>query len=321
MRGNVKSQVGRLFQEIESIRTSKLSDKQSARGELLARGESATSSAIATLTAIHSNRTNEGYFDKCAELATWCREVYDTKDVEKITSAHVAEFLAEKIDAGVSLSHWCGYAAAFSKLEQAQEKFALAVRDEVKHFGYRNAIAALRPEAHAELQRFSGTRNYEKPEDLVQAMNSAPGKLVAAIQHESGLRITAAAHITADQLKGLIQDKYTGELRGQISYVCKGGARLTATLSQTTFATLQSHILYKGELKVDHKAYRQELRTAAAVTGQNFNSSHGLRWNYAQERFGDLMNRGVAYEKALGIVSSEMGHHRISITEHYIFGK
>lgn len=320
MRGNSKSQIGRLFKEIERVGTSRRADKIHARAELKARGESATSSAVAALTAIHSNKTNEVYFDKCVELAKWAKEYDGTKDVEKITSEHVAGFLAEKIDAGVSLSHWNGYAAAFGKLEQAQERFAQTVRGEMRQVGYREAVDALRPEARAELHRFSGTRNYSNPKTLIAAMQTDRGSLAAAIQHESGLRIAATTHITSGQLKGFTKDTYTGEVRGQLQYICKGGAVLAATVSQQTYNSLLRHVTTHGGFKLDHKGYRTELKAAAQASGQGFNSSHGLRWNFAQERFADLMNRGVVYEKALGIVSEEMGHHRISITEHYIFG-
>lgn len=310
-----------MFQEIDGVGKSKWADKQQAQTDLKALGESATSTAVGAKTSLHSNSTNENYFDKCVELANWAREVDGLKDVEKLSSAHVEAFLAEKIDAGVSMSHWAGYSAAFGKLEQAQQKFALSVRAETKQFGYRAATAALRTEARAELHRFRGTRNYQNPSALVGAMRTDTGRLAAAIQHESGLRITAATQIGPGQLKGLIKDKYTGEMRGQIQYVCKGGDVLTATVSHSTYSELQGHIFSKGEFRIDHKAYRYELKQAAAKTGQVFNSSHGLRWNFAQERFADLIGLGVAYEKALGVVSAEMGHHRISITEHYVFGK
>ena len=321
MRGNFKSQIGRLFQEIDGMGKSKWADKQQARTELKNSGKSGTSLAVAGKTDIHANRTNENYFDRCVELANWTRDLDGTRDVEKITASHVATFLAEKIDAGVSLSHWSGYAAAFNKLEMAQERFALSVRAIDKDFGYGAATVALRAEAHAELHRFQGTRNYTDPRSLISAIRSEPARLVASIQLESGLRITAAANITADQLRGMVKDKYTGEERGQIQYICKGGAVLKGTVSQATYAALQSHILNKGELRLDHKSYRAELKAAAVTTGQVFNSSHGLRWNYAQVRYADLLGRGIAHEKCLGVVSEEMGHHRISITEHYVFGK
>lgn len=320
MRGNFKSQVGRLFQEIDGVGKSKWADKQQARADLLDRGESATSSAIGAKTSVHSNSTNEGYFDRCVELANWAREVDGTRDIEKITVGHVAAFLTEKIDAGVSLSHWNGYAAAFSKLEQAQVRFALLVRGEDKICGYRSATDMLRPEARAELHRFEGTRNYASPVALIAAMKTDTARLAAAIQHEGGLRISAATHVTAEQLRGLAIDKHTGETRGLIQYACKGGAELICHVSERTYIALQSHFWVNEVFKVDHKSYRAELKAAATATGQSFNSSHGLRWNYAQERFADLLGRGVSYEKALGIVSEEMGHHRISITEHYVFG-
>lgn len=321
MRGNFKSQVGRLFQEIDGVGTSKWADKQQVRADLKSRGEAATSSAVGAKTALHSNGTNEGYYDKCIELAKWVRELDGTKDVEKITGAHVSAFLLEKIDLGVSRSHWSGYAAAYSKLEQAQVKFAESVRGISTNFGYRAATDALRPLARAELQGFRGTRNYSNPTALLAAMRTDATRLVATIQHESGLRITAAAQIRPEQLLGFASDIYTGEVRGVVQYVCKGGAVLTATVAEQTYKMVQQHIMEHGELRVDHKAYRADLLAAAVASGQDFNSSHGLRWNFAQERFQDLISRGVAYEKALGVVSAEMGHHRISITEHYVFGK
>ena len=73
MRGNFKSQVGRLFQEIDGVGQSKWADKQQARTELQSRGESATSTAVGARTAIHNNDTNKGYFNKCVELANWAR--------------------------------------------------------------------------------------------------------------------------------------------------------------------------------------------------------------------------------------------------------
>jgi integrase len=321
MRGNFKSQIGRLFQEVDGVGKSKFADKQEARNYLKEQGKSATSTAIATRTSIHNNDTNKEYFTKCVELAKWAREVDGIKDVEKLTSVHVAGFLAEKIDLGESMSHWNGYSAAFSKLQQAQEKFSLAVRGIEKDFGYRAATAALRQEARAELHQFEGTRNYVNPTSLIASMKTDKGQLAAALQREGGLRITAATRIHPEQMKGMTKDKYTGEVRGQIQYICKGGAVLTTMVSQQTYAALLSHIIKNGEFVVGHKAYRTELKVAARATGQTFNSSHGLRWNFARERFADLLERGVCYEKALGVVSAEMGHHRIGITEHYVFGK
>lgn len=46
--------------------------------------------------------------------------------------------------------------------------------------------------------------------------------------------------------------------------------------SHITYSGLQGHVLNKGALKVQHNAYRCELRETAARTGQEFNSTHGF---------------------------------------------
>ena len=45
--------------------------------------------------------------------------------------------------------------------------------------------------------------------------------------------------------------------------------------------------------------------------------AHGLRHSYAQERMNELQ-KSMAYEKALEVVSQEMGHFRRDITEVYL---
>ena len=60
------------------------------------------------------------------------------------------------------------------------------------------------------------------------------------------------------------------------------------------------------------------LKIAAEAFGQRYNGSHGLRWNFARERFSELQTAGASYERCLGTVSSEMGHHRIEIPRRYL---
>ncbi|MDF5425801.1 site-specific integrase, partial [Vibrio parahaemolyticus] len=45
--------------------------------------------------------------------------------------------------------------------------------------------------------------------------------------------------------------------------------------------------------------------------------AHGLRHSYAQERMSELQ-KNMTYEKALEVVSQEMGHFRPDITEVYL---
>lgn len=48
------------------------------------------------------------------------------------------------------------------------------------------------------------------------------------------------------------------------------------------------------------------------------NGAHGLRHTYAQERMTELRSEGLSRDKALEVVSQEMGHFRPEITEVYL---
>ena len=57
----------------------------------------------------------------------------------------------------------------------------------------------------------------------------------------------------------------------------------------------------------------------AKKSDQKYNGSHGLRWNFAQNRMDYHMTHGgLTYEAGLVAVSDEMGHVRGDITEHYL---
>ena len=65
-------------------------------------------------------------------------------------------------------------------------------------------------------------------------------------------------------------------------------------------------------------AYLKHLKSAAEISKQQYNGSHGLRWDFAQERMKILQKTGLLYEQCLTIVSQEMGHERADITLHYL---
>lgn len=73
-----------------------------------------------------------------------------------------------------------------------------------------------------------------------------------------------------------------------------------------------------GCFKIDPENLREALKLAAERTEPDYKGSHGLRWNHAQERMEELQESGLQYETALSVVSSEMGHARADITEHYL---
>ena len=319
MRGSTRGQTLHLFNSsgINCIGQSKFKAKASARIALAAVGRSGTSTAIAEKTGIHSISSRDGYLEKWQEFGRFCKSEFNVKDIERLSAEHVSQFMSYKIEKGVSYSHWGGYAAALGKLENALTAYS-ATFNRGNTYNFRSAIKALRSEARSELPRFIGTRNYDNPTKLISAVANQKHQLVAKIQHESGLRIAGASSISAEQLRGLAKDIHTGRIVGLIDYLGKGGKPGTALVSPNTYQQIVEHISKYGHLTVNTDGYRLSLKNAAKLTGQDYNGSHGLRWNFAKERFAELQAQGAGYEKSLGVVSHELGHNRIEITTHYL---
>jgi hypothetical protein len=319
MRGSVRGQTLHLFNTsgLNCIGESKFQAKDSARLELASEGRGATSMAISEKTGIYSLGTRDNYLEKWQEIGRFAKEEFAVRDLEKLTADHVRQFLDYKIELGVSYSHWGGYCAAVGKLENALNAYS-DKNDRGNAYDFRSVVKELRPEASSELPRFEGTRNYDSPEKLIGAVPDPSHQLAARIQHESGLRIAGACSISARQLKGLGRDVHTGKLVGLVDYIGKGGKPGTAQMTPETYQRLADHIRAHGQFRVSADGYRASLESAADRIGQNYNGSHGLRWNFARERFSELQARGYSYEKCLGVVSGELGHNRIEISKHYL---
>jgi hypothetical protein len=72
-------------------------------------------------------------------------------------------------------------------------------------------------------------------------------------------------------------------------------------------------------MNFNKSAYREALKEAAFESNQDYHGSHGLRWNYAQERMDELLKAtSMTYVEGLQAVAWEMGHERADISEHYL---
>jgi integrase len=308
MRGSVKVQAGNLIKTIDRRGTSKSRDLARVAQEIRAESKIPTSTELAARTGVYSNGTREGYFGKIRELGQYMRDEFGEKDLSRVTPEMVKSFLEGKVEEQLSLTHWQGYASAFSKLDQA----IAAVTGQPNERVIKNAIDQIRHEAHAECPRFDGRdRAYIAPDRLIAAMPDQAMQIAARLQRENGLRIAEATRVD------------TGQLRpdGSLHFVAKGGQHLSAALRPETRAALSAYLQEHGSLQVDPDHYRSAIRTACEQTGERYEASHGLRYNFAQEKYRELRDGGMGRLEALGAVAEEMGHHRTGITSHYLAGQ
>jgi len=313
MRGNVNFQVQQLYKTVESIGESKHEAKAEAR-----ENGAVGAAEIAKEIGIYSYSTADAYRDVWRAVGEFAKAEYGIKDMERITGEVAVAYLNSKIEEGVARATFGQYAAAVEKMETALNRFAS--QNETGNT-YKFGLDDVREVAALELgERNHEARAYADPSKLYGNIEDKQHALVAQIQHESGGRIKEVSQIKEGQLKGLKADRITGELRGKIEVDGKGGKIRELQVSPAAYAALKAAIAANdGVFKVaDYKAYIAALEKSAGKTGQDYNGSHGLRWNFAQERMQKLQAHGLSYEQALQQVSHEMGHERSDITEHYL---
>ena len=191
-------------------------------------------------------------------------------------------------------------------------------------------------------------RNYENPKALIEAITDEKHQLAALIQYESGARLEAVMRIDkymtihtsklitnhledieyevinedlvkVPQLQGIKRDPHDNIEKGMLLTIEKGGKPGIVQISISAYQKLQKFLEIDGVFEINIAKYRRALIKAARKTDQNYNGSHGLRWNFAQRRFNELQILGnLTYEQALQRVSWEMKHERAEITEHYL---
>jgi integrase len=313
MRGSLNYQVHQVFGVLNCIGQSKHEAKAEARLE-----GAKTWAEVGAKIGVYSYATADAYRDTWRHVLEHAKAEYGVKDIERLSGQHVASYLESKIDQGVARATFDQYAAACAKLEQALNRFA-----EQKETGntYRFELKDVRALGAKELGDRSGvSRAYAAPDRLVASVRNDRHALAASLQREGGARVKEISLVGKDQLKGVWNDKFTGQARGWIEVQGKGGKERLIGVSPQTYERLAVEIARaeNGRFEINGDRYREDLKQASAASGQDYEGSHGLRWSWAQERHAELQERGLNYEQSLTQVSQEMGHERGDITEHYL---
>lgn len=150
-------------------------------------------------------------------------------------------------------------------------------------------------------------RAYENPQAIVENMRDTPYSLSTELQLEAGLR----AADSLDSSKWSINQDNSLTIHGS-----KGGLDYTtAPLNNDLIDRVRE--AQENDYKANYSEYREAFKEAVTATNQDYTGTHGLRYNFAQDRIEELKNEGKTEEEARSQTSLEMGHSRIEITEHY----
>ena len=294
--------------------TSKHAEKEVARGE-----GARTWADMGKALNIYSYGTAQVYKDTWHQACQWIKDNLGIRDVETLRGEHVRAFLESRIADGIKYSTFQREAAAMSKFENAMNMYADRARKD-ERYSFRGDIQEVRKEAIETLDRTSETRAYENPKELISYIENDSFKTVASVQYEGGARLNEVWRVETNDLRGIRMDEHTGEFRGWLEVEGKGGKERVISVSVETYHAVERVLQVNGgNMHFDKNEYREILKDAAEKNEQDYTGSHGLRWNFAEDRMEELQEHTtLTYEERLQVVSWEMGHERADITEHYL---
>lgn len=323
MKGSIKWQVDQIFYKsgINKIGESKHSAKEHIKSGLESKNQKATWHVMGKNLGIYSYRTADIYRDVWRQIGKYVKENYKIRDLRNINGDHIKSYLQSKVENRVAHNTFAQYSSAIEKFETALNGFSEKNGDGFK-YDFSNSIKEIRNEAHHQLERFNGSREYENPKALIENIKNEEHKLVAKIQLESGCRVSECTYLSMKNMKGIGHDPVTKEEKGIIFITqSKGGKSGEKYVSPETYKELFIKIQTSvdGRFNINNGSYRDSLKKASELSNQNYTGSHGLRWNFAQDRFNEVQNDGVLNnQEALYQVSSELFHERADITKHYL---
>jgi len=179
--------------------------------------------------------------------------------------------------------------------------------------------------------RTFSNRAYPDPVRLITAIHDGTFQLQASLQYEGGLRAEGVGApsnrrlrnpLTVGGLRGIGTDPVTGKPAGIVAAVEKGGKETEHFVSVETYQRLEFYLQSHGRLESDYRAYVEAINLAARNTGQYApgRGSHGLKHNFAQERYLECISHGMSHEQALQQTSLETSHFRLRETLTYTRG-
>jgi integrase len=345
MKGSVRGQSEGLFTVVDSIGRSKYEDKlafkermQKARAALIAEfgenegkkrakeaGIAATTAEFAKIHGIYSHNTADCYRGIWREVIAYAREyaitnrnegyrhLEDTrlKDITKIMTPEIAvSFVLSKLESTEKEKTVKNYRSAISKMGLAIDKWLQKFDEPMGEFksrahAYYDAVTEVIKDIS--LESGSKDRAYDDTTILEKELKAPEHKLSLRLILDQGYRASEVSLIRETQLTG---DK--------MHVTCKNGQEFDRQLSADVAAELNVWIKEHGEFRINQDGFRLDLKQAAEATGQDYNGIHGLRYNFAQNLFLRCINEGMEEDEAFKIVSERLGHHRISITKHYL---
>jgi hypothetical protein len=299
MTGNINYQVNQIWQKVDGIGQS----KADARAESNIVGQN----GHAVSDKVHSFNSKDEFMSRAKEVGNYAKENFGIKDMQQIDNQVITSYIQSKIESGLKYDSISTYISQLEKLQVGLSKFENKIEEHGNLFD-RNSLIEAREMAKEQATKSEHTnRAFERP-DALRSELKADNRVSFDLQREHGLRVNEATYIKESQLKD-----------GVLTVQGKGGYTREIELRPELANRIESQLkANEGKIEVPYTTYREDLVKASEKTNQDYQGTHGLRYNYAQEQVHTKQDQGLSHSEAKTEVSHELGHHREEITDHYL---
>jgi integrase len=293
---NAKSQVKHIIQQKLGINTARHIEKENKSKQ-----------------KIHSLGTKRNYTQALERITKWIQE-NKLGDLKNLTSEKAIHYLELR-----------GQTVGQKTLDQERQAMQLLLNTTL-------------PVIKSELTQVLKSRAYTEIQvNLITQGQTNKYKLATQIAYSSGLRahelltLRKQSERSASKHREWSGNRFYGR-EGQVyTVIGKGGLireviipnalaeQLEKFRSSNLMIIKDRNIFYKSYYNIGGgKDWSSSFSSASKRILTWSHGGHGLRHTYAQQRMNELQQIGFRYEKALGIVSQELGHFRPDITEVYL---
>jgi hypothetical protein len=233
---------------------------------------------------IRSFKTAREYAGIWYQLATHVKSEFGINRITDVKPEHIESFIEQKAD--LTPKSLKNISSAIGKLENVIEyKLGLNV-DFGSREDYSGRWLANKIASEMGTNNYPGRGAYENPQALIENLSFPNHQLVAELQWKGGFRIHEVAGIRENSFRSWTdswgQEKYGIQVRG------KGGYVRTVEIPADLWGRVKEQVEEKGRIDFNYKEYLNDLRESAWGTGQKYQGSHGLRYNFAQEKYEEL---------------------------------
>lgn len=247
---------------------------------------------------IYHHNTLKKYLNAGINFGEWVKAKSEgrIKNLGRMEEKHVVEYIQHLKDNNYSPYTIKQVGAAIAKLGEA-----------IGRPSWRDVANT----ATADVKRSKKSRAYGKNcEKVIDAVAQEDTKLILMLAAIVGLRISEALNVRASDLDGKLL-----RIKG------KGGLVRFVELPDEILEKLKLLMELKPSGKIfnkDPSSVQRALRKACEALGIECKGIHGLRHDYAVNRYTELREGGFEDLDSKRVVSKELGHTRVKITDAYL---